>query len=211
MGTFPSDLKNYILTATVQNANYSLPSGLKDGNRDVLGRSPGFHRIATSSPFGVFRHAPWKHKDRPKRQMSQIQLALSVKQPWATLLAKGRKTIEIRRWPTLKRGRILIHAAKISDPRQEVWALVPNEWLVMAGQTGGIIGSGELTDCVVYRNRDSFADDQEKHLNDPAWFETPAMYGFVFTNLETLPFRPYPGWMRFFEVTPEALAPKRRG
>ena len=138
--------------------------------------------------------------------MSQIQLALSLKQPWATLLAKGLKTIEIRRWPTLKRGQILIHAARISDPRPEAWALVPKEWLNMAEQTGGIIGCGELTDCVVYQTQDSFADDQEKHLNDPAWFESPAMYGFVFTKLETVPFRRYPGWMRFFPVEEKRAA-----
>ncbi len=142
--------------------------------------------------------------------MPQTQLALSLKQPWATLLAQGRKTIEIRRWPTLKRGPILIHAARIADPRPEAWTLLPKEWLVMAKQAGGIIGVGELTDCVAYRTRDSFAADQEKHLNDPEWFEAPTMYGFVFTNLKTMPFRRYPGWMRFFEVTPEAFSPKRR-
>jgi hypothetical protein len=36
------------------------------------------------------------------------------------------------------------------------------------------------------------------------------MYGFVFTDLKSMPFRRYPGWMRFFEVTPEAFSPKRR-
>ena len=142
--------------------------------------------------------------------MPQTQLALSLKQPWATLLAQGRKTIEIRRWPTLKRGPILIHAAQIADPRPEAWALLPKEWLVMAKQAGGIIGVGELTDCVAYRTRETFAVDQEKHLNDPAWFEAPAMYGFVFTDLKSMPFRRYPGWMRFFEVTSEAFSPKRR-
>ena len=26
------------------------------------------------------------------------------------------------------------------------------------------------------------------------------LYGFVFANLTVLPFRRYPGWMRFFQV-----------
>jgi hypothetical protein len=30
------------------------------------------------------------------------------------------------------------------------------------------------------------------------------LYGFVFANLEVLPFRRYPGWMRFFPVGDEA-------
>ncbi len=140
--------------------------------------------------------------------MPRNPLALSLKQPWATLLAHGMKTIEIRRWPTKRRGKILIHAARIPDPRPEAWALVPDEWLTQAGQMGGIIGIGELTDCIVYRTPESFAADREKHLNDPAWFQDPAMFGFVFTNLKTTPFRRYPGWMRFFEVAPERVGSK---
>lgn len=141
--------------------------------------------------------------------MARNDLALSLKQPWATLLAHGRKTVEIRRWPTNRRGRIMIHAARISDPRPEAWALVPEEWLPVARLVGGIIGVGELTDCVVYRTSETFAADREKHLNDPGWFQGPAMFGFVFANLKVLPFRRYPGWMRFFEVPPES-ADRRR-
>ncbi len=40
--------------------------------------------------------------------------ALSLKQPWAALLVTGRKRIEVRNWPTARRGRILIHAARVS-------------------------------------------------------------------------------------------------
>ena len=38
--------------------------------------------------------------------------ALSVKQPWANLLASGQKTIETRLWPTDYRGPILIVSSK---------------------------------------------------------------------------------------------------
>lgn len=38
--------------------------------------------------------------------------ALSVKQPWAWLIASGRKTIETRTWPTNYRGPILIVSSK---------------------------------------------------------------------------------------------------
>ena len=37
--------------------------------------------------------------------MAEIDYALSVKQPWATLLVHGLKTIEVRAWPTARRGR----------------------------------------------------------------------------------------------------------
>lgn len=38
--------------------------------------------------------------------------ALTLTQPWATLVAIGAKTIETRSWLTTYRGRIAIHAAK---------------------------------------------------------------------------------------------------
>lgn len=38
--------------------------------------------------------------------------ALSLWQPWATLIANGAKQIETRSWSTSYRGPILIHAAK---------------------------------------------------------------------------------------------------
>ena len=37
--------------------------------------------------------------------------ALSVRQPWASLIADGKKTIELRRWKTAYRGPLLICAS----------------------------------------------------------------------------------------------------
>jgi hypothetical protein len=137
------------------------------------------------------------------------EYALSLKQPWAALLVHGHKTIEVRRWPTARRGRILIHASSVSDERPEVWKLVPPELTEAAHLRGGIIGAGDLTGCIAYRNSKDFAADRTRHWNDPGWFEEPLLYGFTFANLEVLPFRAYPGWMRFFPVE-EDLPPRHR-
>src|SRR5262249_50712541 len=103
-------------------------------------------------------------------------------------------------WPTARRGRILIHAARVSDHRPEAWAKLPLELHDAARLLGGIIGEAELTGCREYTTRDVFAADQERHLNDATWFEGPKLYGFTFANVQQLPFHKYPGWMRFFEV-----------
>lgn len=132
--------------------------------------------------------------------MGQITYALSVKQPWAALLVHGRKTVEVRRWPTARRGRILVHAARVPDERPEAWALVPDHLHEAAGRVGGIVGCGELVNCLTYRTAEAFTADRSRHLNEPSWFQGPALYGFVFTHLTELPFRPYAGWMRFFQV-----------
>jgi hypothetical protein len=138
---------------------------------------------------------------RPGRPVSS---ALSLKQPWAALLVHGRKTVEVRSWRPSRRGRILIHAARVSDERPDAWQRVPAELLDIARQqVGGVIGVCDLVDYLVYRNREDFARDQARHLNEVSWFDRPCLYGFVFKNPTVLPFRPYPGQTRFFPVEPE--------
>jgi len=59
--------------------------------------------------------------------------ALSVKQPWAQLIADGRKTIETRSWQTDYRGPLLICAAK--NP------------LIEPFPSGVAVAVAELTEC----------------------------------------------------------------
>ncbi len=136
------------------------------------------------------------------------EYALSLKQPWAALLVHGRKTIEVRRWPTRFRGRVLIHAARVPDERPEAWAHVSPEVRPTALLGGGIIGAGTLTGCRSYVSAETFDVDRSAHLNDPSWFEEAGLFGFAFADLEVLPFRRYPGWVRIFEVKDEL--PRRR-
>jgi hypothetical protein len=134
------------------------------------------------------------------------EYALSLKQPWAALLANGLKTIEVRRWPTARRGRVLIHAARVPDERPEAWAHVPPHLLDMACLRGGILGVGELMDCKPYPSLDAFLADRTHHLNEPEWFE-PKLFGFTFANLSVMPFRAFPGWMRFFPIDDDPPVP----
>lgn len=50
--------------------------------------------------------------DTPPVPATVPTLALSLIQPWASLVALGKKRIETRSWPTRIRGRIAIHASK---------------------------------------------------------------------------------------------------
>lgn len=139
------------------------------------------------------------------------EYALSIKQPWASLIVHGLKTIEVRAWPTARRGRILIHAARVSDGRDEGWQMLPPQVRETALLTGGLLGSAELTDCLTYASREEFALDQKAHLNDPQWFQGKRLYGFRFANPEILTFRPLSGWMRFFPVNGEAACGSASG
>ena len=133
--------------------------------------------------------------------------ALSIKQPWAALVVRGIKSIEVRRWPTARRGRILIHAARVPDQREEGWRHVSAELLPIAQLQGGIIGAVELTECRRYADLPAFLVDQAAHFNEASWFEPPALFGFVFAKPEILPFQKYPGWFRFFKVEQAGAVP----
>ena len=134
--------------------------------------------------------------------MDNLEYALSLKQPWATLLVCGRKFVEVRRWATERRGRVLIHAAGIADSRKQAWDQVPDELRDFAQLSGGIIGAAELTGCIAYGSKRLFVRDRLLHLNDPSWFMPPVLYGFTFTRAEVLPYRRYTGNVRFFSVQP---------
>ncbi len=140
--------------------------------------------------------------------MSSSWVALSIKQPWAALLVAGVKEIEVRTWGTRRRGPVLIHAARVPDPRPDGWALIPNpEVRTLAEQAGGIIGVAELCECVEYPMPALFAADAPRHLNPPDWFAPPRLFGLVFRHPRLLPFRHLRGSTFFFPVPGMTLRP----
>ena len=147
-----------------------------------------------------------KRRMRNEQTMAELPYALSLKQPWATLLVHGLKCIEVRSWPTFQSGEILIHAARISDTRPQGWKLLPGDLLKQARLVGGLIGRAELTGCIAYRTAKSFAADRRLHLNDPSWYRPPRLFGFVFARSAPLPFRRCAGNVRFFRVAREGTA-----
>ncbi len=133
--------------------------------------------------------------------MPEVWYALSVKQPWAALLAAGVKTVEVRTWPAASRGRLLIHAGKLPDERPEAWAWVTTPALRAAAELrGGVVGVGELTGCVTYPTRAAFEADRGRHLNPPDWFADGGLYGLAFRDLRPVPFFACPGNTFFFPV-----------
>jgi hypothetical protein len=125
-------------------------------------------------------------------------IALSIRQPWASLILQAGKDIENRDWPTKYRGRILMHAAKCCTRMEFEDALEFAEDCIQRPITadlatiprGGIVGSVEIVDCVT---------DSES-----PWFV--GRYGFVLRDPKPLPFTPWKGQLGFFDVPAEALA-----
>jgi hypothetical protein len=85
--------------------------------------------------------------------------ALSIKQPWASLIAHGIKDIENRTWKTNFRGRIYIHASTkdggaLSELLNEKQIeAISNHWTAAPPfpdrPVSAIIGEVDIVDCVV--------------------------------------------------------------
>ena len=69
---------------------------------------------------------------------------ITIKQPFASLIAEGIKEYEFRTWKTRYRGPILIHAGKGVDKK----AMEKFKKYNLDYPSGCIIAMAELTDCV---------------------------------------------------------------
>lgn len=69
---------------------------------------------------------------------------ITIKQPFASLIAEGYKVYEFRSWKTKYRGELLIHAGKGIDKE----AMKRFEYLNLDYPTGKIIAKARLTNCV---------------------------------------------------------------
>ncbi len=125
--------------------------------------------------------------------------SLSIKQPWAFLIANGAKPLENRTWNTKFRGQFLIHASQNFDKKGLLW--VQENFGLLTDATGkdnfycgGIIGRTNIVDCVSFHQSAWYAGD----------------YAFVLENSEALPdirgyepFVPCTGKLNFFDVPKE--------
>ena len=99
--------------------------------------------------------------------------ALTIKQPWATLIIEGYKKYEFRSWKTNYRGKILIHAGLSIDKS------VANNFkdYNLEYANGAIIGEADIVDCILIDEK--FNDElkimnqlvygRNDHIGDFAW------------------------------------------
>ncbi len=124
--------------------------------------------------------------------------ALTIRQPWASLIIEGGKDIENRSRATKVRGWVLVHAGLKCDNLGMVreWGIemdcytLDNEHAINAvldrenPYLGGIIGAMHIVDCV---------DD-----SGSPWFSGP--FGWVIDRVVKLPFFPCKGAQGWFNV-----------
>lgn len=121
--------------------------------------------------------------------------AITLRQPWAWLVVNGHKDIENRSWRTKHRGKILIHAGAHKVTKAEYAdflercrrSQIKDYPAIDDFETGGIVGSVEIVDCV-------------KESKSP-WFLGP--HGFPLKNARNLPFKPTKGKLGIWDVEPK--------
>ncbi len=75
-------------------------------------------------------------------------IALGIRQPWAELILRGIKTIEVRSLSTAKRGTILVYASKkISNQPAAIAATESYGLDLDLLPKGVLVGSVEISDC----------------------------------------------------------------
>ena len=121
------------------------------------------------------------------KSLIENPVALSVRQPWAWLIANEYKDIENRTWPTDIRGWVFIHASQTFDnhafnyiPTYIISQIPPKKcyyWL------GGLVGIMKISDCV----------KKSKSI----WFFGP--YGFVIEEARPIDFILCKGTLGFFK------------
>jgi hypothetical protein len=114
--------------------------------------------------------------------------ALSVKQPWATLLVEGEKTVEVRSWSTPHRGALLICAS--ASPKNVFW-LDTVDKVKRLFHAGCIIGIVDLLDC-----RPMTKTDEEAALCD----YQPGAYAWVTKHVSFCRPDPISGRLHLFDV-----------
>ncbi|KSQ21811.1 hypothetical protein APB26_32065 [Pseudomonas aeruginosa] len=127
--------------------------------------------------------------------------ALSIRQPWASMIIHLGKDCENRTWKTRFRGRLLIHASQ-NRSRQEWLSAIHfarligvslemlDQWCCFdALPRGGIIGAVDLVDAV-------------DHCDSP-WYMGEK--GLLLRNPQALPFIAMPGRLGLFDVSAEVV------
>ncbi|MEL4304644.1 ASCH domain-containing protein [Methanococcoides sp. LMO-2] len=93
---------------------------------------------------------------------------LAIKQPWASLVIRGLKDVELRSKNTFIRGTIAIYASRAPIRKKDLkWVSenyeIPPEHLHDL-PTGKIIGTVNLVECKEYESDYHFKLDQSRHL-----------------------------------------------
>jgi hypothetical protein len=104
--------------------------------------------------------------------------AFSVREPWASLIVEGKKTLELRSWRTHYRGTVLVHRS---------------------GRDRGLIGMAEIAYIIEITSLEQFRSLRDEH-RAPDEFYQDKLFGWVLRNAKPIDFIPRKGQLGIWEV-----------
>lgn len=136
---------------------------------------------------------------------------LTVRQPWATKIADGRKTIEVRTWRTGWRGAVLIHSGRDRRHLREAARGWEDVWPWEAYPLGAVLAVARIVDCR------RLEPDDGPALDIPGWadlwpesaFElTTDLWGWVLADVSRAlpPHAPLRGRLGLWKPTAAEMA-----
>lgn len=129
--------------------------------------------------------------------------ALSVSQPFAYLIASGKKTIELRSWNTGFRGEFFIHAPTKIRASDCARLHIDEKALV----SGALVGKAVLYDVKTYNTRKEWQADRKYHFASAEF--SNKKYGFLLKSAKALAVPvPCKGHLGFFDVQIAPNSPK---
>lgn len=124
------------------------------------------------------------------------RVALSIRQPWATLIVYGIKRVELRSWSTRFSGPGYIHAGRSIDANAPGWKYLPDDLKPLTTLVGGIIGRAEFTGCRRYSSEEEYAKDIHLHCHPSGYRHD--MHALTIDNPLPLPYVPLKGKLFIF-------------
>lgn len=138
-------------------------------------------------------------------QLSGTIKALSLKQPYAWLIANGYLLVDDRTWGTPYRGQILIHASKgLYESYYDY--LQANTTIPIPTKDkldyGGVVGMANLVLCCQPGNMPKdISPENRAHFGGVH----DAYFGFLFEQAAPLPLMACPGKLGIFDIDVDAL------
>ncbi|WP_373802637.1 ASCH domain-containing protein [Bacteroides heparinolyticus] len=109
---------------------------------------------------------------------------LTLREPWASLIGKGIKTIETRSWSTNYRGELYIHAGKHKVPTNDKRITTVCQYLDGEPfQYGNIFVRCNLVDCILIDEKYAAKIKEENPLNFYCGNYTPGRYAWVLEDV----------------------------
>jgi hypothetical protein len=128
--------------------------------------------------------------------------AMSIRQPWLDMIVRGVKTLELRNWTDVMRGRIALHAARKIDDAAACFYGYEKPWLLPRGK---VVALAEIVDIFEIDEK-SWIEQIERH-RQVLPYTGRETYAFQLAHVQTLT---HPialrGRLKFFPLPPDVAS-----